>query len=124
MGMFDDVTCELPIPGEPKPKRLSFQTKDFDCYLDRYTIRADGTLWRDAGDWRTGQVPFHGLLRFYTFESEGPSAAPGMWFEYEAKFTDGKCAGVECVEIHRSHFGVIEPEVLYSRAPPASESQS
>jgi hypothetical protein len=115
MGMFDDLTSELPIPGEPQPKRLSFQTKDFDRYLEHYTIRADGSLWRDAGDnWRTGVVPFHGMLNFYTFESDPSGKSPGMWFEYDAKFTDGKCLGIECVEIHRSQFGK-EPEILYRR---------
>jgi len=115
VGMFDDVLCELPIPHEPKPQHSRFQTKDLECCLDLYTIRADGTLWRSRAEERNGLVPFHGMLNFYTYEYTSGSKEPGMWFEYEAKFTDGRCVSIECVEISRNHLGGPR-ETLFSRA--------
>lgn len=125
MGMFDDVRCEVPVPGEPQPKHPQFQTKDFECYLDSYTIKADGTLWRkerdDGEESAPLQVPFHGLLNFYTYEGGGHrNADPGIWFEYEAKFTDGKLQGIECVEISRQPFGGPR-ELIFSRAVQVTE---
>jgi len=110
MGMFDTVRCELPLPGEPKPTSTAWlQTKDFHCYLDTYTIKADGTLQGP-----NGPMPFHGMMNFYTFD--GPDLAHnGMWFEYEAKFTDGKLDGIECVCIERTLFGNPDHEVIYRR---------
>ena len=48
MGMYDDVVCKYPLPLPADTKGYfpeSFQTKDFDCALDLYEIREDGTLW-------------------------------------------------------------------------------
>ena len=103
MGMFDDLRCEVEIPGDPKPQHCHFQTKDFDCFLDKYTITAAGTLEKYGV-----AIPFHGLLRFYTFEDDRikrDGTDGGLWFEYEAKFTDGQLQGIEVVEIHRTEFG-------------------
>jgi len=90
MGMFDDVKVEVPLPDGAILS--GFQTKDFDCLLDAYTIRADGELWREVWSFdepgRMERVDFHGRFRFYTFSDE--SNAMTSWHEYEAKFTDGK----------------------------------
>lgn len=49
MGMFDEIECKYPLPLPEDPKGFIgekyFQTKDFDCALDKYIIREDGTLW-------------------------------------------------------------------------------
>ena len=48
MGMYDDIVCKYPLPLPEDTKGYtphSFQTKDFDCALDLYEIREDGTLW-------------------------------------------------------------------------------
>lgn len=90
MGMFDDITCERPLPAEPKPPSTSFQTKDFDCLMDHYTITADGYLLKDGES-----VPFHGMLNFYTYTDDD------WWFEYEAKFTDGRLVMIEPVSIYQ-----------------------
>lgn len=48
MGMFDDIVCKYPLPLPENTKGYTphgFQTKDFDCALDLYEIREDGTLW-------------------------------------------------------------------------------
>ena len=48
MGMFDDIICEYPLPQPENPKGYVsnnyFQTKDFECLLDRYKIDKDGNL--------------------------------------------------------------------------------
>lgn len=90
MGMFDDITCERPLPGPVKPPNQSFQTKDFDCYLDHYMITAEGTLVKDGAP-----IPFHGLLNFYTYTRDD------WWFEYEAKFTDGQLVDINPVSIYQ-----------------------
>jgi hypothetical protein len=47
MGMFDDLKCEYPLPLAGA-NDLNYQTKDTNAqYLDRYEIRADGTLWHE-----------------------------------------------------------------------------
>lgn len=94
MGMFDDITCEQPLPAEPKPPGTSFQTKDFDCDMDQYTITADGLLLKHGES-----VPFHGMLNFYTFTPDS------MWFEYEAKFTDGRLVSIDALSIYRQAVG-------------------
>ena len=54
MGLFDYLRCSYPLP-RPGANDLEYQTKDTDAqYMDRYEIRADGTLWHevyDTEDW-------------------------------------------------------------------------
>lgn len=93
MGMFDDIICEAPlpeIPGVPHPGD-SFQSKDFDCELNRYTITADGKL---VG--ANGPIDFHGWLDFYHFDTK-----TDMWWNYRAKFTDGQLQKIELVEVYK-----------------------
>jgi hypothetical protein len=46
MGMFDYIACYYPLPDGEDGAGMEFQTKDTDSqYLDRYEIRADGTLF-------------------------------------------------------------------------------
>lgn len=45
MGMFDYITCEMPLPdGYGTGFVARFQTKAFECELVVHTIRADGQL--------------------------------------------------------------------------------
>lgn len=106
MGMFDTVIVECELPDSP-PKDLWWQTKDLSCGMDKYKITADGRLMEelyrveDRSDpnakglmalrgcatrvnegWK--DLEFHGILRFYA------STDDDQWFEYNAKFTDGK----------------------------------
>jgi hypothetical protein len=94
MGMFDEVTCEYALPGEPKPKDINFQTKNFDCLLDHYMITKDGRLMKE-----NSQVQFHGVLRFYTYTDDD------MWFEYEANFADGRLIEIQPISIYRNSAG-------------------
>lgn len=50
MGMFDYLRCSYPLPRDGA-NDLVYETKDTDAqYMERYEIRADGTLWREAYD--------------------------------------------------------------------------
>ena len=48
MWMFDEITCEYPLPGTPpefvKESGFLFQTKDLDCTLGHYIITKTGEL--------------------------------------------------------------------------------
>jgi hypothetical protein len=101
MGMYDDVTCEHALPGEPKPKDNYFQTKDFDRLMDHYTITANGRLLKEKAE-----VQFHGMLNFYTYTNDD------MWFEYEAKFADGRLIEIQPISIYRNGAGG-SPDVFY-----------
>jgi len=54
MGMFDSITCELPLPLNKKEQKTFsnidwkdrvFQTKNTDCTLSTYAIRKNGKLY-------------------------------------------------------------------------------
>jgi hypothetical protein len=54
MGMFDNITCELPLPLNKKEQKtfsninwkdVVFQTKDTECTLSTYSIRKNGKLY-------------------------------------------------------------------------------
>lgn len=46
MGMYDEIRCEYPLPrtGYRVLPGHTFQTKDLECLLDKYTITAGGFL--------------------------------------------------------------------------------
>lgn len=90
MGMFDWLTCEADLPGDPKPRDRRFQAKGLARSLAQYTIQADGSLVDSLG----APVKFSGVLNLHTEED-------GAWFEYEARLIDGKLQGIEAVDIHR-----------------------
>lgn len=110
--MFDYVRCEFPLPGEPKPEVPDFQTKDFDCFMQRYFIRADRSLWCETGG-GVEQVAFDGVFGFYTLEHRRVDE-DGIWFEYEVKFKEGALVWIELVEIHKNHIG-RPPTMIYRR---------
>ena len=78
MGMFDTIYCYYPLPGDVKPTKPDFQTKDLECFLEVYKISKEGFLTKNG-------LPYYlyGELNFYTSEN-------GEWFEYKALFSDGK----------------------------------
>ena len=127
MGMFDYIKCEWPLPETetPPPSFEAFQTKDTpDQYMTLYTITADGRLtWRpytmetvpkaerpypyDDGmlglvGWRRRveadeeTLPFHGDIEFYT--SNNPDVG---WWEYRARFTEGRLLKIELVDFKK-----------------------
>jgi hypothetical protein len=77
----------MPLPDEEQmPTNRLFQTKSFEnTYLNEYVIEKDGSMTKD------GTVfAFHGVVNFYTFEKGDHRE----WWEYNAKFTDGKCVSI------------------------------
>jgi hypothetical protein len=123
VGLYDDLTCKMPLPEPRPPEGTTFQTKDLGQSMERFTITADGLLihhtvryedvpreerpYPDAepGDWRsicgiirsipTGdvEVPYHGDVRFYRCASRTYE-----WWEYIARFTEGRCVRITLSE--------------------------
>lgn len=106
MGMYDDIVCDYPLPGEP-PSFVgpghAFQTKDLDCAMSTYRITADGELKLEREIFSADQgnavvVDFTGEVRFYTSNVAGGSH--GFTFtrhgenaetvEYVAEISHGK----------------------------------
>jgi hypothetical protein len=122
MGMYDYLVCEMLLPEQPRPPRnLVFQTKDTTAqFMERFTITAGSRLIHHSV--RYEEVPlaerpypdmpsigsmrpvpvgdidinFHGMLEFHTYDSRTKE----HW-SYEAKFTDGQCMGIHCIEYER-----------------------
>ena len=136
MGVFDELQCELPLPGSEADRvNWVFQTKSLlDCGMEQYRITKEGRLvkerWRwlpehsddcasheivEGGRWLeykpcdcpvagAEQKPvqigepvdqdWHGYVRFYTGKGKDDGY---RWWEYNAKFTDGKCVEIKCV---------------------------
>ena len=104
MGMFDYINCNYPLPVKGAPKD-GYQTKDTPSqYLDRYTIRADGSLWVVKYDCgvrndphleraNTRDVPCNmtGTVNFYRSWREA------RWLEFEADFVEGKIQSIRTV---------------------------
>ena len=120
------TTNRLPISRAEK-KQLGehpgWQTKDLDNVLTEVYITDEGELqvsqWEYetvpkeerphpaaegllamAGSWRRVNerletIPYHGYIRFYT--SAKDPAGTDQWYEFSAKFTDGKLVGIQRV---------------------------
>lgn len=109
MGMFDYLTCDLPLPHFGLHPEWGFQTKSLQCTLDAAHISRSGRL-----------IFRHALLEYIPEDERHPSGLPFMrtegyefedldyhgwlgfhggptdrFYSFEAKFTDGLC-----VEIH------------------------
>ena len=95
MGMFDDVTCEMPLPDGFDGG--GFQTRDLGCELASYRITKSGGLVCEKDGMFTVTAgtldDYHGILNFYTIEVD-PNDGTSVWHEYSAKFADGKCAEI------------------------------
>jgi len=122
MGMFDTLKInmdKLPLTPEERKglgKEPWFQTKDFDCTLTEVYITDEGELkinrWEyesvpmeerphpneegllgivgslRRGNERLETIPYHGYVNFYT------DGKDDRWYEFNAKFTDGKLVEV------------------------------
>ena len=102
MGLFDTVkVIDYPLPGGVT--RDDWQTKSLDCAMDTYEIRADGSLWRISGWFRTPddaeptteRMTWTGELRFYDFD---PDLDP-KWVEMLAVFHDGRVRWISRYEV-------------------------
>lgn len=121
MGMFDYIRVKMRLPDQPPPPKIEkFQTRDTpNQFLNNYTIEADGTLIehvvryedhsnpdaaspleRFAGMMTSTPEPekdhaiaFHGDITFYHYDDQTRE-----WWEYVARFTEGKCVRIWCSE--------------------------
>lgn len=120
MGMFDYVTCEMPLPGNP-PAGLEFQTKDGPDFpfMDTLVIRADGRLVRKGYQVEDRSDPnAEGLMRLWGAMTRIPDESldhvyedihqdlvfynydhrTGDTWEFKARFTDGVCTHIRLLE--------------------------
>lgn len=129
--MFDYLHCEYPLPGVDinvtfDKEEEVFQTKDFDCLMEHYTITKDGRIvhhtvrmeavpeeerpyygkpqWKKGGMYQlagcmrsvsTGDVylDITDTIHFYTTVGD-VNSNNWDWYEWEAKFVDGKLKSV------------------------------
>ena len=119
MGMYDNVTCEYPLPDCPKEVQEEvWQTKDMVNLLDDFTITKDGKLIHHQCEWDIVEEkdrPYYGKPEwddnplFQIFGSMERRATENViveyhgmmhiiaqspvgireFYEYELKFTDG-----------------------------------
>jgi hypothetical protein len=93
MGMFDDLKCEYPLP-DPEVQDKWFQTKDFNCHMDKYTITKEGRLiWHQT---RYEDVP----------EEERPNYGKPAWDGFLGKF-QGSIRAVPVADIDMQYHGVV-----------------
>ncbi len=122
MGMYDTLFIHadmLPVSDEEKIKigdAIDWQTKDLECIMTEVYITDDGEVKISCWEYETvpkeerphpeedgilglcGSVrrinehletlPYHGYINFY-------SDVKGEWYEFIAKFTDGKLVNIE-----------------------------
>lgn len=103
MGMFDEIICDYPLPGDSpffiEPGHR-FQTKDLDCCLDTYRITADGSF---------SDPDFTGDIEFYSsnwcaFEGGFIFTRKGEDYEsvtFKATIVNGKVVKIERTEYKR-----------------------
>lgn len=128
MGMFDEIKCEYPLPDAVMQDvvfqtksfdcELTRYTITADGRLIHHTARWESVpeeerafygkpewekpFYRMIGCLKTipdgdVEVPYHGDVCFYTSRGE-PQTESFEWFEYQARFTDGKLQWIKCVE--------------------------
>jgi hypothetical protein len=101
MGLFDTLECDFPLP-DPEYQDLEFQTKDLECFMERYSITRDGRLLKHARGRVLGdgdqlrlehdvELPVHGVLLIYAAD---PGTDHGL-IEYRVRFTHGRVERVE-----------------------------
>jgi hypothetical protein len=92
VGMFDHMTCELPMPDGRDLAKDSFQTKSLECLMDLYTITAAGRLIYHKRRYSTSRMPepiadidmnYHGDIEIYAIAGDGKLA------RYAVRFTRG-----------------------------------
>ena len=121
MGFFDELRCEVEMPGLGVPNGVIFQTKNVFRTSADLTITRDGRLVDHRYEYvETGEVrECHGArLPNYRRVPRGDRdleyhgdlllhgrLADGRWVEYVARFTDGQLAWIrsasELSEMHR-----------------------
>jgi len=92
MGMFDHITCELPMPDGREVVKDSFQTKSLWCCMDLFTITAAGRMIYHTRHYSTSRMPvdvedvdmeYHGDVQIHG------QASDGKFVRYAVRFTHG-----------------------------------
>jgi hypothetical protein len=91
MGMFDTLRCSYPLPLAGA-NDLEYQTKSLNCQMERYELRADGTLWRETDDGVQEQELPTREVRFYEW------LEPDGWLEWSAYFKAGILQQINLIE--------------------------
>lgn len=95
MGMFDEIVCKRPLPISGKVDE-TFQSKDTpDCYLGKYEIREDGSLYKTGGAeyedcafHPVGKVDYTGCINFYGENIEAMVCYLNGEFQWLAEFDE------------------------------------
>jgi hypothetical protein len=122
MGMYDNLkisTNKLPLSDSEKKsigENADWQTKDFECILSTAELTDDNKLrfltlkydWDENAESALGKLTgkkgalvtkdeqwielneYHGYVNFYT-------SVNNIWYEFNAKFTDGLLVNIERV---------------------------
>ena len=116
MGMYDELTCEYPLPEKYKKYQDSvFQTKSLVNCLDKYLITKDGELVHHSFNWEVvpeEERPYYGKPEWDKFKWAGSFKTTGkepqklnhtgevrfyewdvkedIWVEFIALFANGK----------------------------------
>lgn len=92
MGMYDNLKCDYPLPGNPVG--IEFQTKSFDSLLDDYTILSDGRLMVEVYDIEDRSDPnAEGIMRFVGMMTRIPLGLKPLDFTGVANFYGDKNTG-------------------------------
>ena len=91
MSMFDDIRCLYPI-DVPDYEKVPWQTKSLARWLERYEIRADGTIWKEVCD--GGGVNRHWVRWMHHGPVEIHGSHDGVWHSVTFWFRDGVVADV------------------------------
>lgn len=127
MGMFDYVNCKYTLPQSEVQNHL-FQTKDFDCELDVYTITDEGRLIHHVTKSESvpeEERPFYGTPKWnedefyqlcgcikqvpvadvdmnfhgdFDFYGSVGNSSDYIWYEYQVRFTEGQLQWIKRVE--------------------------
>ncbi len=101
MGMFDYIKCEAKLPRTDREvQKEVFQTKSLECFMNFYVITKDKELIRVSKKEKNA-VLYHGDIKFYTF-IENPKDKKLKWYEYIARFTNGKLEYIRRLKAHRA----------------------
>jgi len=123
MGLYDEIKCEYKLPEAPKAVQNDmFQTKDFECAMEYYTITEDGELLYHVYERYAvpeEKRPYYGTpkwdkqalyklvgsigskfieykkIYYHGIINIYTIASDREWWEYEIEFTKGKVTGVE-----------------------------
>lgn len=109
MGMFDWIAVEVPLPDVVQ-NESEYQTKDFDCLMEKYVINKNGELYKEKWEYEWVDDPnsvfggyerkiegsyrreyltnFHGDITFYN------GRVRGKWRDYKARFTEGRLSSI------------------------------